>query len=106
MAGMGVLRFAGIRDEGTYFGKLNSLALYFASIFTTGFSLFRAGFIKVCSVATPSSNPNKPKAKTMSLRRRPRNNPGYVGNEPPPPYDIEMGAHGGHQGRNQGRNAR
>ena len=48
------------------------------------------GFIKLCSVATPSSNPNKPKAKTMSLRRNPRPNPGYT-SEPPPAYDLEMG---------------
>ena len=63
------------------------------------------GFIKVCSVATPSSNPNKPKAKTMSLRRQPRNNPGYR-NEPPPAYDIEMSQRNGRNGRNQGRNGR
>lgn len=57
-----------------------------------GLILLMAAFIKVCSVATPSSNPNKPKAKTMSLRRHPRSNPGYSSNEPPPPYDIEMAA--------------
>lgn len=71
-----------------------------------GLIIFMAGFIKLCSVATPSSNPNKPKAKTMSLRRRPHNNPGFANNEPPPPYDIEMGERGGRGGRNQVRTGR
>ena len=36
----------------------------------------------------------------MSLRRSHRSNPGFVSNEPPPPYDIEMGARNGRRGRN------
>ena len=42
----------------------------------------------------------------MSLRRRPHNNPGFANNEPPPPYDIEMGERGGRGGRNQVRTGR
>ncbi|XP_046857676.1 disintegrin and metalloproteinase domain-containing protein 10-like isoform X2 [Xenia sp. Carnegie-2017] len=71
-----------------------------------GLIILMAGFIKVCSVATPSSNPNKPKARTMSLRRNPRSNPGFVNNEPPPPYDIEMGDRNNPHGRQNGRRAR
>ncbi|XP_028399321.1 disintegrin and metalloproteinase domain-containing protein 10-like [Dendronephthya gigantea] len=69
-----------------------------------GLIIFMAGFIRVCSVATPSSNPNKPPAKTMSLRRRPRANPGYSNQgEPPPAYDIEMQRGGRNQRPHQGR---
>lgn len=59
------------------------------------------GFIACCSVHTPSSNPNKPPARTLpralTLRRSQRNNPtapnygrpGY--NEPPlPSYDTAV----------------
>jgi len=66
-----------------------------------GLVLVMAGFIACCSVHTPSSNPNKPPARTLpralTLRRSQRNNPtapnygrpGY--NEPPlPSYDTAV----------------
>lgn len=64
-----------------------------------GLILLMAGFIKLCSVATPSSNPSKPKAKTMSLRRHPRANPGFVSEPSRNNDNIEMGDRRGRKGR-------
>ncbi|KAL9985314.1 hypothetical protein ACROYT_G007703 [Oculina patagonica] len=69
-----------------------------------GLILLMAGFIKLCSVHTPSSNPNRKPARQLTLRRQPqqarnqrnqrgrpnqgnrgnpRHDPGY---DDPPPY--------------------
>ncbi|XP_031575122.1 disintegrin and metalloproteinase domain-containing protein 10-like [Actinia tenebrosa] len=79
-----------------------------------GLILLMAAFIKLCSVHTPSSNPNKKPARQLTLRRQqrleeernrrarqarggPEGYPGpSYGNQPPPPYpgrDIEMRGH-------------
>ncbi|XP_020898884.1 disintegrin and metalloproteinase domain-containing protein 10 [Exaiptasia diaphana] len=80
-----------------------------------GLILLMAGFIKICSVHTPSSNPNKPPARTLTLRRREQQqqriqqernrrarqqaSEGYPGpsyrNEPPPPYSGAYEMRGG-----------
>lgn len=74
-----------------------------------------AGFIKLCSVHTPSSNPNRKPARQLTLRRQPQNlrndrnqrarqanqggrgNPRHGGYEDdPPPYPgAPMEMHGG-----------
>ena len=71
----------------------------------TDFIFAPTGFIKLCSVHTPSSNPNRKPARQLTLRRQPqqarnqrkprnRQNPGNRGNprrsqdfdDNPPPY--------------------
>lgn len=80
-----------------------------------GLILLMAGFIKVCSVHTPSSNPNRKPARELTLRRQPqgrnqrnprsrppqvnsgvRGNPRHGGfEEDPPPYPgVPMEMHG------------
>lgn len=80
-----------------------------------GLILLMAGFIKLCSVHTPSSNPNRKPARQLTLRRQPQNlrnernqrarqanqggrgNPRHGGYEDdPPPYPgAPMEMHGG-----------
>ena len=67
-----------------------------------GLVLFMAGFIACCSVHTPSSNPSKPQARTLTLRRsRSRNarptaptpstsSGGYGPQDLPPGYDTAV----------------
>lgn len=61
-----------------------------------GFVVLMAAFIKVCAVHTPSTNPNKPPARALTLRRhsrQPTPGPSQSSGGPPP--------HGKGKGRGQ-----
>ena len=59
-----------------------------------GFVIFMAAFIKVCAVHTPSSNPNKPPARPLTLRRQSRqqHQPNTRSMGAPPPYSAAAGS--------------
>lgn len=57
-----------------------------------------SAFIKVCSVHTPSSNPNRKPARQLTLRRQQQQNRRAARNQRPPQSHAQPQHHGQHGG--------